>query len=66
MRSEGEDTIRKLLLQYNIPFEEQKTFKTCVFNDSGYLAKFDFFIDNKYLIEYDGEQHFYYKNNEHT
>lgn len=66
MRSEGEDVIRKLLQKYNIAFEEQKTFKTCVFNDSGYPARFDFFINNKYLVEYDGEQHFYYKDNLHT
>lgn len=27
-----------------------------------YHAYFDFYIENKYLIEYDGEQHFNYKN----
>ena len=28
------------------------------------MAKFDFYVENKYLIEYDGEQHFIFKNNE--
>ena len=33
-------------------------FDACRFADSNQMAKFDFFIDNKYLIEYDGKQHF--------
>ena len=61
LRSKGEEKIRQILKENNIPFEEQKTFETCKFDDSGYLAKFDFYINNKYIIEYDGEQHFYYK-----
>ena len=47
----------------NIEFEIQKTFPNCKFLDTGYEAKFDFFINNKYIIEYDGQQHYYYKNN---
>ena len=66
LRSYGEEQIKQLLIKNNIPFEEQKSFNTCRFIDTNYLAKFDFFIDNKYLIEFDGEQHFYYKNNPHT
>ena len=34
----------------------EKTF-TCRFKDSNYLARFDL-CDNKYLIEFDGIQHF--------
>lgn len=56
--SKGELKIRQLLTAANIPFETQKTFETCVFEDTGYLARFDFYVDNKYLIEYDGIQHF--------
>ena len=41
----------------NIPFQTQKTFETCKY-DNGYYAYFDFYVDNKYLIEYDGIQHF--------
>lgn len=64
--SYGEEVIRKLLKENNILFEEQKYFKECKFIDTGYYAKFDFYINNQYLIEYDGEQHFYYKNNPNT
>jgi len=65
LKSKGELLISRLLQEYQIPFEEQKSFSTCRY-PNGYLAKFDFYVDNKYLIEYDGEQHFYYKNNPHT
>ena len=34
-----------------------KRFDTCKFSN-GYYAYFDFYVDNKYLIEYDGLQHF--------
>ena len=66
MKSKGEIAIKQLLQINSIPFEEQKIFNNCKFLDSGYYAKFDFYIDNKYLIEYDGEQHYYYKINQHT
>lgn len=59
-RSKGESLIRSLLTKYNISFIEQKTFESCRFIETGYLARFDFFVENNYLIEYDGEQHFYY------
>lgn len=35
-------------------------FNDCRFTDTQYMAKFDFFINNKYIIEYDGKQHFKY------
>lgn len=66
MRSSGEMTIENLLKQNNISYQKQKQFDTCRFPENNYFAKFDFFIENKYLIEYDGEQHFYYKDNPHT
>jgi hypothetical protein len=66
MKSKGEYIIEELLKKYNIPFETQKTFDTCRFPDTGYLAKFDFWVKEKYLIEYDGEQHFYFKNSSFT
>lgn len=58
LKSKGEQKIIELLQQNNIPFECQKIFKNCVFPDTGRPAIFDFYVDNKYLIEYDGEQHF--------
>jgi hypothetical protein len=44
-----------LLTENNIPFEREKRFASC--KDKTYLP-FDFFVDNKYLIEFDGMQHF--------
>lgn len=60
--SKGEAAIIALLISNSIPFETQKTFSTCVFSDTQRNAKFDFFIDGKYLIEFDGEQHFFTSN----
>ena len=63
LKSKGEQKIIELLQQYNIPFEYQKTFPNCISPDSGYHLIFDFYIDNKYLVEFDGEQHFFYTEN---
>ena len=49
--------IAKILKENNIPFIQEKTFSDCIL-PSGYPARFDFYVNNKYLIEYDGEQHF--------
>ena len=43
----------------NIPFTTEKVFTDCRFPDTNCVARFDFWVDNKYLIEFDGEQHFY-------
>ena len=55
----GEDKIKFLLNKSNIKFETQKIFTTC--KDKRYLP-FDFYINNYYLIEYDGSQHYYAQN----
>ena len=60
--SQGEEKISQILIQSNIPFEYQKTFDNCIFPDTNRRAKFDFYIDNFLLLEYDGEQHFACKN----
>ena len=49
--SANEIFIRKYLEDNNIKYEQEKIF----FNKK----RFDFYIDNKYIIEYDGEQHFH-------
>ncbi len=55
--SVGEQTISKLLLNNNISYiTEYKPFK---FASGGYAA-FDFYVNNQYLIEYDGETHYQY------
>lgn len=56
-RSRGEYEIGKLLTNNNIPFQRQKKFNSCCFPDSHKLASFDFYVDEKYIIEFDGEQH---------
>ena len=55
-RSHGELKIIQLLTENHIPFECEKVmFKY----SSGSNAKFDFYINNKYLLEYDGETHYF-------
>jgi hypothetical protein len=50
----------KLLQDNNIPFEAEKVmFKY----SNGTNARFDFYVNNQYVIEYDGETH--YKANLH-
>lgn len=56
--SRGEYKVSKILRDNNILFQPQKTFDTCRFEDTRFLARFDFYVDNKYLIEFDGMQHF--------
>ena len=51
-QSKQEENIIKLLTKNNLPFEYQYHFK-----DFSY-KKFDFYINNKYIIEFDGQQHF--------
>ena len=58
--SKGELVISKILKENNISFEKEKTFDSCRFKDTNQLARFDFYVNNEYLIEYDGIQHFQY------
>jgi hypothetical protein len=57
-KSLGEYKINKLLECNNIPFIRNAHFDDCKFIDTNYHAYYDFYIDNKYIVEYDGEQHF--------
>lgn len=61
-QSKGEKRIEQLLLNNNIPFQKEKSFSSCVFEDTKALARFDFYVNNSYLIEFDGQQHFIYSN----
>ena len=58
--SKGEEKILKILKKHNIEFQTQKIFEDCYFEETGGFARFDFFVKNKYLIEYDGSQHYTY------
>ena len=55
--SKGMLKIDFLLKENNIQYEKEKQFKDCI-SPKGNLMKFDFFINDNYIIEYDGEQHF--------
>lgn len=56
--SHGEFLIKEILRLNNISFKTEVTFEMCRFPDTKALARFDFYVDNKYIIEYDGSQHF--------
>lgn len=53
--SHGEQKIADLLNKSAIKFHKEKTFEGCVYEKK---LRFDFYVDDKYLIEFDGEQHF--------
>ena len=57
LKSKGEWKIAELLSKNTISFEKEKIFDDCVLS-SGNHARFDFYVDNKYIIEFDGVQHF--------
>lgn len=58
LKSWGEEKIGYLLTQNNIPFVKEKTFDSCRSPETNTLLRFDFYVNNSYLVEYDGEQHF--------
>lgn len=58
LKSKGEQKIIELLKKNNISFIKEKTFETCKYPDTNYLARFDFYVNNEYIIEFDGQQHF--------
>ena len=58
INSRGEQVIAQILSENNINFEMHKSFPDCRFPETNALARFDFYIDNKYLIEYDGKYHY--------
>lgn len=57
--SKGQKKIKEILSENNIEFIEEKRFSDLRFDDSGAMARFDFYLpDYNCLIEYDGKQHF--------
>lgn len=60
LASQGELKISILFNNKNIKFETQKSFSNCKYSKNDIkLPRFDFYVNNEYLIEYDGQQHFY-------
>lgn len=62
----GVRKIKQILLENNIPFICEKTFDSCIFPETNAKLRFDFYINNQYLLEFDGKQHFQYSNGEKT
>lgn len=57
--SKGENKIRELFLKANIQFEQGKCFyQKCKYPDTNVTPRFDFWVNNQYIIEYDGQHHF--------
>lgn len=56
-RSNGELKIEEILKKNNISYIKEKTFEDLIL-PSRQKTRFDFYINNKYLIEFDGKQHF--------
>ena len=57
VKSKGEEKIAKILSENDIPFVKQYSFQTLRSEKNGIL-RYDFFINNQFLLEYDGSQHF--------
>lgn len=54
-QSKGEKKVLSVLENIAVTFESQKRFKTCKYKR---ILPFDFYVNDSFLIEYDGEQHF--------
>ena len=54
----GESIIEKLLIDNNISYIREHKFDNCRFLDTNMCARFDFFVNNEYLIEFDGIGHY--------
>lgn len=58
IRSKGEEKISNLLNKAHLSYEKEKTFPSCINPLTKRLLRFDFFVNEAYLIEFDGKQHF--------
>lgn len=58
LNSKGEMKIQKILEQHKISFEKQKYFDSCRVPKTGRVMYFDFYINDSFLLEFDGEQHY--------
>lgn len=58
VESKGEQTITNLLVKNNISFVTQKRFDTCKNPETNAQLIFDFYINDSFLLEYDGVQHY--------
>lgn len=54
----GEKKIENILKQNNIHYEREKAFPGCYITNQSSPVRYDFYVNNEYIIEYDGIQHF--------
>jgi hypothetical protein len=65
--SKGEQKIKTYLLSAGIDFKAEKTFDTLVNKNTGHNLYFDYYLpEYNTVIEYDGYQHYTYKNKYHN
>ena len=57
LKSKGEWKIANILTENNIDFQKEYIAHECLLPSNEY-ARFDFYVENKYFIEFDGIQHF--------
>lgn len=58
LKSYGEYRIIQILQENNIPFKTQQKFNTCRNPKTNEQLRFDFYINNSFLLEFDGIQHY--------
>ena len=57
-QSKGEEKIEKILNDNKISYEKEKIFSNFKYTETGFYPRFDFYVNNQYLIEFDGKQHY--------
>ena len=57
LNSKGEEKIAQILSEHSIIFNRQQKYSDLI-SPKGALLKYDFLINNEFLLEYDGSQHF--------
>lgn len=58
LKSVGESKISNLLKENNISFNKEYVFPNFKFKNSIGIPRFDFYVENSYVIEFDGKAHY--------
>ena len=64
--SKGEKEIKQILKDNNLQYQREYSFDDLYSPQSTNKLRFDFYVESKWLIEFDGRQHFEYKNTWYT
>ena len=54
----GVHRVRQILNDNHIKYTTEKTYKDCK-NETGQALRYDFYVNDTFLLEVDGQQHFY-------